>query len=162
MDRWSRLSLCRVSVSSWDFLVFSIFPTTFLTLNTSSFFAQNVFSKIADYAVASTASAAFIIGGYDAVDVFSTLSTVAEFSQLPSELAGSWKRRGDLQRARADHKAITYLGQTFVIGSWPYPRFVSEWKPSWCPVLHNQLILFWCSLKLKLYTKLMVLPQKIY
>ena len=90
------------------------------------FFAQNVFSKIADYAVASTASAAFIIGGYDAVDVFSTLSTVAEFSQLPSELAGSWKRRGDLQRARADHKAITYLGQTFVIGSWPYPRFVSE------------------------------------
>ena len=101
-------------------------PTTFLTFYTSSFFAQNVFSKIADYAVASTASAAFIIGGYDAVDVFSTLSTVAEFSQLPSELAGSWKRRGDLQRARADHKAITYLGQTFVIGSWPYPRFVSE------------------------------------
>ena len=80
--------------------------------------------------MASTASAAFIIGGYDAVDVFSTLSTVAEFSQLPSELAGSWKRRGDLQRARADHEVITYLGQFLVIGGSLEKRFVSKWKPS--------------------------------
>lgn len=81
-----------------------------------------MFSKIADYAVASTASAAFIIGGYDAVNV---LSTVAEFSQLASESAGSWKLRGNLQRARANHKAITYMGQTYVIGGSPYKtRFV--------------------------------------
>ena len=60
--------------------------------------------------MASTASAAFIIGGYDG----NQLSIIAEFSQLPSELAGSWKLRGNLQRARSGAKTVTYLGQTLV------------------------------------------------
>ena len=86
-----------------------------------TFLLNNAISSIADYAVASTATAAFIIGGYNPDHTTNpatrtTLSTVAEFSQLPSESAGSWKLRGNLQNARTMHQTITYLGQTLVIG----------------------------------------------
>ena len=89
-----------------------------------TFCTNKCFSIISHYAVASTASAAFIIGGVD-LSTGNDLSIIAEFSQLPSELAGSWKLRGNLQRARAGAKTVTYLGQTLVFsGGLTEQRFV--------------------------------------
>ena len=76
--------------------------------------------------MASTASAAFIIGGYDGVNFMQVFTTVAEFSQLPSESAGSWKLRGNLQRGRAQPKAITYSGRTLVIGGYNMQHFTNK------------------------------------
>ena len=45
------------------------------------------------------------------------LSDVAEFSKLPGEVESSWKHRGQLLQSRGKRpRAITYMGQTLIVG----------------------------------------------
>ena len=70
---------------------------------------------IALYAVASTVRSAFIIGGWigrDAnVDGIDT-SIVAEFKD------GQWGKYGNLMNSRSYHRAITFNGETMIIGGY--------------------------------------------
>ena len=80
----------------------------------------------------STDSAAFIIGGqhwqFGGGWTWELSTIVAEFSQLPSESAGSWKHRGNLLHGRRLHHAIMFSGEILVIGGYVrsaqggYPR----------------------------------------
>ena len=67
----------------------------------------------------STESAAFFLGGFGVKTSGQPpgpLSDIAEFSKLTGELEGSWKHRGNLLQARISPRAITYMGQTLIVG----------------------------------------------
>ena len=82
-------------------------------------FTEYVLRNFAFYEVVSTESAAFFLGGYGVKtsgQPYEPLSDIAEFSKLTGELEGSWKHRGNLLQARISPRAITYMGQTLVVG----------------------------------------------
>jgi len=64
------------------------------------------FRRIVLYSVASTAEAAFLIGGWGG----SPLDIIAKFED------NKWSRYGNLQQARIGHQSITIGTQTIVIG----------------------------------------------
>ena len=71
-------------------------------------------SRITRYSIASTAQAAFVIGGRvnhpDESTVFSDVITKFENDK--------WSPFGNLQKRRFHHRSITYGSETIVIGGW--------------------------------------------
>ena len=68
-----------------------------------------MFSAICYYSAASTADAAYIIGGYYTSEV------VAEFKN------NEWSRLKDLSKARYGHGSLSVGEQTIIIGGGTYP-----------------------------------------
>ena len=68
--------------------------------------------KIAQYSVASTTDAAFVIGGYGGYDGSSRLDVIAQFKE------NAWSLYGNLQKRRDLHGSITSGDETMIIGGY--------------------------------------------
>ena len=66
--------------------------------------------RIAEYATASTDSAAYIIGGY--IGGYGYVSTIAEYKN------NKWRKFGDLTKKRSSSSAIFFNGEYIIVGGW--------------------------------------------